>query len=299
VLRPVHDATDGADGFASLEVSPTLAHDTAGTVAAAQRLFTALDRPNVMIKIPGTAAGVPAIAQSIAAGINVNVTLLFSVEQYEATALAYIEGLERRVAAGQDISRISSVASLFVSRVDAAVDKALGSAPGGPALMGAAAIANAKVAYTRYQQLFSGSRWTALAAKAARVQRPLWASTGTKNPAYSDVMYVDGLIGRDTITTMPVATLTAFVDHGTVAPTLTRDVDRARTVLASLAAAGVDLHAISERLLEDGVDAFMRSFVTLLTEIEAKRTRYLGEAPPVATVQQTVAAVPAAVAEEQ
>ena len=289
VLRPVYDATGGVDGFVSLEVSPTLAHDTAGTVAEARRLFAALGRPNVMIKIPGTAAGVPAIAQSIASGINVNVTLLFSVATYEAIALAYIEGLERRAAAGHDISRVGSVASFFVSRIDTAVDTVLQSAPGGAALMGTVAVANAKLAYTRYQQLFRGPRWTALAAQGARVQRPLWASTGTKNPAYSDVMYVEELIGPDTINTMPVATLAAFLDHGTVAPTLTRDVAGARAVLASLAAAGVDLDAITERLLEEGVDAFARSFVTLLAGIEAKRARYLAEASHHAAAQTTVA----------
>ncbi|MGH2583887.1 MAG: transaldolase, partial [Dehalococcoidia bacterium] len=299
VLRPVYDATNGADGFVSLEVSPTLANDTAGTVATAQRLFAALGRPNVMIKIPGTAAGVPAIAQSIAAGVNVNITLLFSVASYEAIALAYIEGLERRVAAGEDISRIRSVASFFVSRVDTAVDKALESVEDGAALLGRVAIANAKVAYARYQQLFSGPRWAALAAKGARVQRPLWASTGTKNAAYSDVMYVEELIGPDTINTMPVATLDAFLDHGTVAPTLTRDLDGARAVLASLAARGVDLDAVTARLLEDGVDAFARSFVTLLGAIEAKRARYLAEAPHHTAAQTMVAEVAAGRSHEE
>jgi transaldolase len=293
VLRPVYDTTDGADGFASLEVSPTLAHDIAGTVAEARRLFAALRRPNVMIKIPATAAGVAAIAQAVAAGVNVNVTLLFSVACYEAIALAYIEGLERRLAAGEDISRIRSVASFFVSRVDTAVDKALASAPGGAALLGRVAIANAKVAYARYQQLFSGPRWAALAAQGARVQRPLWASTGTKNPAYSDVMYVEELIGPDTINTMPIATLEAFLDHGAVAPTLTRDLDGAHAVLASLAATGVDLNAITARLLEEGVDAFARSFVTLLAGIEARRAPYLAETPRAAVVQETLAEVTA------
>lgn len=293
VLRPVYNATDGADGFVSLEVSPALAHDTAGTVAAAERLFAALGRPNVMIKIPGTAAGIPAIARSIAAGVNVNVTLLFSVASYEASALAYIEGLERRVAAGGNIARIRSVASFFVSRVDTAVDAALESVEGGATLMGTAAIANAKVAYTRYRQLFSGPRWAALAARGARVQRPLWASTGTKNPAYADVRYVEELIGRDTISTMPVATLEAFLDHGTVAPTLTRDLDGARAVLATLAATGVDLDAITARLLDDGVDAFTRSFVALLAAIEAKRVRYRAEMPRDAAVRTTVADVAA------
>jgi transaldolase/glucose-6-phosphate isomerase len=224
-----------------------------------------------MIKIPATAAGMPAIARSIAAGVNVNVTLLFSVASYEASALAYIEGLEQRAAAGEDISRVHSVASFFVSRVDTAVDQALASVDGGAALMGRVAVANAKVAYARYQQLFGGPRWAALAAKGARVQRPLWASTGTKNEAYSDVKYVEELIGPDTINTMPVATLDAFLEHGTVAPTLTRDVDGARAVLASLAATGVDLDAVTARLLDEGVAAFARSFATLLAGIKAKR----------------------------
>ncbi|MGE0539555.1 MAG: transaldolase [Dehalococcoidia bacterium] len=289
VLRPVYDATHGADGFVSLEVSPTLAHDTAGTVAAATRLFAALDRPNVMIKIPGTAAGVPAIEESIAAGININVTLLFSLANYEAIALAYIKGLERRVAAGEDIAHLHSVASFFVSRVDTAVDKALASVNGAAALLGTVAVANAKVAYARYQQLFSGPRWTALAAKGARVQRPLWASTSTKNKAYSDVMYVDQLIGPDTINTMPVATLEAFIDHGTIAPTLTRDLDGARAVLASLAAMGVDLNAVTAGLLEEGVESFTQSFVTLLAGIEAKRAQYVTTMPRDPVTQKAVA----------
>lgn len=278
VLRPVYDATGGADGFVSLEVSPMLAHDSAGTVAAAQRLFAALGRPNVLIKIPGTAAGVSAIEESIAAGININVTLLFSLANYEAVALAYIKGLERRVEAGRDISRLHSVASFFVSRVDTAVDAALESVEtvdGGTTLKGRVAVANAKIAYSLYQQLFSGPRWSALAAKGARVQRPLWASTSTKNRAYPDVMYVEGLIGPDTISTMPVATLEAFLDHGTVTPTLTRDLDGAHAVIASLAATGVDLNALTARLLEEGIESFVRSFKTLLTGIEAKRVQYV------------------------
>lgn len=269
-LRPLYDATGGADGFISLEVSPRLAHNTDGTIADAKRFFAALGRPNVMIKIPGTPAGVPAITAATAAGINVNVTLLFSLAQYDAIAKAYIEGLEQFSAAGGDLSRVSSVASFFVSRVDTAVDKLLDKS-GQSDLVGKTAIANAKLAYAHYKKLFSGPRWEALAAKGARVQRPLWASTGTKDPRFSDTLYVDTLIGPDTVNTMPLATLEAFRDHGTVALTVESDLDQARAQIEKLAALDIDLEAITQQLQDDGVTLFAKSFDSLMESIAAKR----------------------------
>src|SRR5262245_30342238 len=213
VLRTVYDATEGVDGFVSFEVEPRLARDTAGTIEAARRLWARIDRPNVLIRIPGTPEGLQAIERSTADGINVNVTLLFAVEAYAGVAAAYQRGIERRVEAGGPVDRIASVASFFVSRVDSAVDALL---PEDAPLRGAAAIANAKLAYEHFGRIFSGERWERLAAAGARVQRPLWASTSTKNPAYADTMYVDALVGPDTVDTMPTATVDAFRDHGTV-----------------------------------------------------------------------------------
>lgn len=273
-LRPVYDRLDGRDGFVSLEVSPALAHDTAGTVAAAKRLAAAVGRPNVMIKVPGTAAGVPAIAELIGCGVNVNVTLLFSVSGYRAVAAAYLDGLEalaRRgptVPGGHGVDRIGSVASFFVSRVDTAVDDAL---VGGSPLHGTAAIGNAKAAYAAFQSIFSGERWQALAGAGARAQRLLWASTGTKNPAYLITKYVDELIGPDTVNTMPPDTLAAFRETGIAATTLTAGVQPARLRLEALPDAGIDLDRITARLQEDGVAAFAASFDALLAAIERKR----------------------------
>lgn len=270
MLRSLYDTTGGGDGFVSLEVSPTLAHDTFGTIEDAKRLFATLNRPNIMIKIPGTPEGVPAITDVIAAGVNVNVTLLFSLEQYEAIANAYIAGLERRVAAGLEIQHIASVASFFVSRVDTAVDKLL-DAQGRSDLVGKAAVANAKLAYARFKELFSGPRWERLAAKGAQLQRPLWASTGTKDKRFSDTLYVDTLIGPYTVNTMPPATIEAFMDHGTVKSTVEDDVEGARTYLAQLAELGIDMDAITHQLQVDGVESFAKSFESLMQSVAEKR----------------------------
>lgn len=273
-LRPVYDRLDGRDGFVSLEVSPALAHDTAGTVAAAKRLAAAVGRPNLMIKVPGTGAGVGAIAELIGAGVNVNVTLLFSVADYQAVAAAYFAGLAalaRRgptVPGGHGFDRIGSVASFFVSRVDTAVDAAL---PDDSPLRGTAAVANAKLAYAAFRSIYSGENWQTLAASGARPQRLLWASTGAKNPAYSPTKYVDELIGPDTVNTMPPDTLADFRTAGTAAATLTVDLDQARRRIDGLAAAGVDLDRVTADLQQAGVAAFAESFDALLASVEHKR----------------------------
>ncbi len=274
LLKPVYDKTGGVDGYISLEVSPTLARDTEGTIAEARRLFAALSRPNIMIKVPATPEGIPAIETLISEGININVTLIFSLSSYEDVMNAYLTGLEKRLAAGQPIDHISSVASFFVSRVDTAVDNAL-DAKGNQALQGKIAVANAKIAYARFQQVFSGTRWQALVDNGARVQRPLWASTSTKNPAYPDTLYVDTLIGPDTVNTMPPATVDAFKDHGTAAVTLTEGVEDAAGQIEALAQAGVDLDAVTDQLQNDGVDAFAKSFHALMDSVESKRAAIL------------------------
>ncbi|MBN1178605.1 MAG: bifunctional transaldolase/phosoglucose isomerase [Anaerolineae bacterium] len=271
LLRPVYDATAGLDGYVSLEVSPELAHDAHGTIVEARRLFAALSRPNVMIKVPATPAGMPAVETLIGEGINVNVTLIFSLAHYEAAAEAYIAGLERWVTAGGDPSRVASVASFFVSRVDTAVDKALEDA----ALRGKAAVANAKVAYARFRDLLSTPRWQALAAQGARPQRVLWASTSTKNPAYSDVLYVDPLIGPDTVNTLPPNTLDAFRDHGVAAVTVDQGLDDARAHLERLAVLGIDMDTVTETLQVEGLDAFARAFRTMMDAVVQKRARLL------------------------
>lgn len=270
VLRPVFDGSGAKDGHVSLEVSPLLAHDTAGTVAEARRLWAAVDRPNLMIKVPVTPAGVPAIEQLIADGINVNVTLIFSVGHYVDSAGAFIRGLTRRAAAGEPIDGVASVASFFVSRLDTAVDKQLAEL-GRDDLYGKAAVDNARVAYVRFGELFSGDDWDALAAAGAQVQRVLWASTGTKNPAYSDTLYVDELIGPATVNTVPPKTLDAFFDHGNVARTVDVDLDGARERLATLATLAIDLDGITDDLQKAGVDSFASAFKSLLGSIEAKR----------------------------
>ena len=267
VLRPIYDSTDGRDGFVSLEASPGLAHDTAGTVAEVKDLWGRLARPNVMLKVPGTVEGAPAVEELTAEGININITLLFDVKAHEQVALAFIRGLERRLEAGQPISRIASVASFFVSRIDTAVDALLRETS---PLRGKAAIANAKTAYQIFKRLFSGERWERLAAAGARVQRPLWASTSTKNPSYRDVMYVEELIGPDTVNTMPESTLRAFADHGRVRPTLDEGIDEAERVLAALAEAGIDLDAVTAKVLDEGVKAFAKDYDKLLEAIGAK-----------------------------
>lgn len=275
LLRPIYERTAGADGFISLEVSPTLAHDTPGTIAEGKRLFAALGRPNVMIKVPATPAGIPAIRALIGAGVNVNVTLIFDTAQYEAVANAYLAGLEDWASGGGDLSKVASVASFFVSRVDSSIDKLLEKVEEGAALMGQAAIANAKVAYARFGELFSGAHWSALAAAGARVQRPLWASTGTKNPKYSDVLYIDTLIGPDTVNTVPPATLTAILDHGVAARTIDVNVAQAHETLAQLMQLGINIHVVAEALQTEGVASFAKSFETLMAALSEKRQRLL------------------------
>ncbi|MFN2289779.1 MAG: bifunctional transaldolase/phosoglucose isomerase [Anaerolineae bacterium] len=271
-LRPVYDETGGADGYVSLEVSPTLAHDTEGTIAEARRLFSTLDRPNVMIKVPATPEGMPAIETLIGEGININVTLMFSLDHYNSVTEAYIAGLERLVEAGGDPSQVASVASFFVSRIDTAVDRALDEV-GERELRGKIAIASAKVTYARFGEIFRGERWGALAAKGARAQRPLWASTSTKNPDYPDTMYVDSLIGPHTVNTVPPQTLSAYLDHGLVACTLEEGLEESQAQLAQLAELGVDLDAITDTLQVEGVAAFAQSFKSLMESIAAKRAR--------------------------
>lgn len=270
ILRPVYDASEGHDGFVSLEVSPELAHDTSATIADAMRLWSAVDRPNLMVKVPATAAGIPAIEELTAAGLNINATLMFSLSDYEAVAMAYIRGAERAA----DPSTLASVASFFVSRVDAATDAALEGVGSDHAfsLRGRAAVANAKVAYQRYQELFEGERFADLRAAGTRPQRVLWASTSTKNPEYNDVMYVEDLIGPNTVNTAPPATIDAFIDHGTVeADTLLVDMDEAATFIRSLPDVGVDFDAITETLQVDGVQSFADAYAGLLGAIDRKR----------------------------
>jgi len=269
LLRPVYDATHALDGYVSLEVSPLLADDTQGTLAEARHLHALVNRPNIFIKVPATPAGVPAIEALISEGINVNVTLIFSIAQYEPIANAYISGLEQRARRGEDISQIASVASFFVSRVDTAVDKEL-ERLGNRELQGIAAIANARRAYACYQQLFGSDRWQQLAARGARVQRPLWASTSAKNPAYRDVVYVEELVGPQTVNTVPMETLEAFLDHGRVAATLEAGMDEAASQLQQLAHLGIDLDQITARLQADGVDAFIKSFRSLIDTVATK-----------------------------
>ena len=277
-LRPVYDRLGAKDGYVSLEVSPYLANDTDGTIAEAKKLWAAVDRPNLMIKIPGTPAGVPAIAATIDAGINVNVTLLFSFDAYKAVALAYVDGLEDRVSRGEPIDRIASVASFFVSRIDSKIDDKIdarvknGDAESDAlkAVRGKVAIANAKLAYAWYEEFVASDRWQALAAKGAMPQRLLWASTGTKNPDYPDTLYLDTLIGKDTVNTVPPKTLDAFRERGTAAATLTADVDGARHVLAEAERLGLDLGEVTDTLVEEGVTSFSKAFDDLLGAIAAK-----------------------------
>ena len=286
VLRPVYDETEGADGYVSLEVSPYLALDTQETIAEGRRLWGAVDRHNLMVKVPGTAAGLPAIRALIGEGVNVNVTLLFSQEVYEQVAHAYVEGLEHLAKGGGDLSRVASVASFFVSRIDAAVDKELDAKiaeANDPdqkaalqALKGKAAIANAKLAYRRYKRLFANGRFGPLAAKGARAQRLLWASTGVKDKAYRDTLYVEELIGPNTVNTVPPATLDAFRDHGRVRASLEEDVEEADHILERLAKAGISLDEITERLVEEGVTTFKEAADKLLGAVAAKRAKVLG-----------------------
>ena len=273
VLRTVYDDADGADGFASIEVEPDLAADTQGTLDRARELWARLDRPNVFIKIPATEAGIPAIEAAIGKGINVNVTLMFSVEVYRRVARAYIAGLRARLDRGEDVSRVASVASFFVSRVDSKVDKALEELGTRAALeaRGRAAIANAKLAYEAYAEIFGGDEFADLRAAGARVQRCLWASTSTKNPDYRDVLYVEELIGPDTVDTMPIETINAFLDHGRVERTLDRDVDGAKQALREVEALGISIERVTSELIEEGVASFSKSFDELIASIESKR----------------------------
>lgn len=280
VLRPVYDATSGTDGFVSLEVDPDLAYDTERTVARAEELFRAVSRRNVLIKIPGTREGLPAIEETVARGIPVNVTLIFSVRRYEEVAEAYLRGLERIADQGKNPGRVASVASFFVSRVDTAVDRMLDEViprwPGSPkaetaiSLKGRVAVANARLAYARFGEIFSTPRWKALVEKGAKVQRPLWASTGTKNPKYSDVLYVEELIGPHTVNTMPLATIDAFRDHGKVADTLTGRGNEAKEVLDDLGLLDIGIEEVCETLVRDGVQSFTDSYRKLLEAIERK-----------------------------
>jgi transaldolase len=287
ILRPVYDRTNGADGYVSLEVSPLLAHDTAATAAEAARLAKWVDRPNVMIKIPATKAGVPAIQESLAAGLNINITLIFSREAYAEVIEAYLTALEQRKAAGKPVTGIASVASFFVSRVDTLVDKMLDEKIAATsdenekmklkALQGKAANANARLAYQLFKQKFSGARWDALASGGARVQRPLWASTSTKNPDYRDVIYIEELIGPDTVNTAPHQTIDAFRDHGVAAATLDTEIAESRAIEMALHDAGIDMNAVTDKLLEDAVRLFADPFQKLLDAIEVKRKSFVGE----------------------
>jgi len=273
LLRPAFERTHGEDGYASFEVPASVAFDARKTIEAAQRYKHEIDRPNVLIKIPGTGEGVEAFEELTALGANVNVTLLFAVERYEAIAEAFIRGLERRVENGESINESASVASFFVSRVDTKVDKAL-ELTGHEELCGKAAVANAKIAYESFQRIFSGPRWEALASKGARVQRPLWASTSTKNPDYPDTLYVDELIGPDTVNTMPEATIEAAQEHATPARTVDRDVDQAHKLIEEVRAAGVDFDKlVLEELVDEGVKSFSDSYESLLDAIEDKASQ--------------------------
>jgi transaldolase len=271
LLRSVWDETGGKDGYVSIEVDPNLAGDTEATIAEARRLHEQIDKPNLFVKIPATKAGLPAIEEMIASGKNINVTLTFSLERYSEVAEAYVRGLERLVESGGDPSKVASVASFFVSRVDTETDKRLDEIGGHDELKGKLAVANAKLAYQRYKEIFSGPRWQALAEKGATKQRCLWASTSTKNPEYSDVLYVDELIGPETVNTMPEETIQAFQDHGEVALTLEQGIDEAKALFDQLAEAGIDYHDVTRVLEEEGVQKFADSFSELLDGIAAKR----------------------------
>ncbi len=290
LFASVYEATGGADGYVSIEVSPASANDSNATIAEAQRLWAMVDRPNVMIKVPGTSEGAAAVRTLIAAGINVNITLLFAVEAHARVLEAYMTGLEERVAAGKPIDRIASVASFFVSRVDTEIDKrldALAATASGAdaerilALRGKAAIANARLAYRLFRSQAATPRWAALQKAGARLQRPLWASTSSKNPAYRDVVYVEQLIGPDTVNTMPPATIDAFRDHGEVARTVDADDASAERTVAELAAVGIDLDEVTTKLLRDGLASFQKSFETLIAGLDAKSVQ-LGRAPAAA-----------------
>ncbi|MDJ0724404.1 MAG: transaldolase [Prochloraceae cyanobacterium] len=282
IFKAVYDKTNGLDGYVSIEVPPTIAKDTDTTTSEAKRYYEAIGRENVMIKIPGTSEGLPAVEATIAAGINVNVTLLFAVESYVETAWAYIRGLEKRAAAGEDISKIASVASFFLSRIDVKIDKELDDKIAATdseavkakltAIKGKVAIANAKVAYQKYKEIFGSDRWKALAEKGAKVQRLLWASTSTKNPEYSDVMYVDGLVGPDTVNTLPPNTIEACADHCDPASRIESNLEEAYQVIESLKDpdVNIDLDRVMAELLDEGIDKFIKPFESLMSSLESK-----------------------------
>jgi transaldolase len=272
LLKQVHDDGSGRDGWVSLEVDPNLAHDTQGTIDEAKRLHELVDRKNLLVKIPATKEGLPAIEESIASGIPINVTLIFSLERHREVAEAYVRGLERLVESGGDPKRVASVASFFVSRVDTEGDKRLDEIGGHDELKGKLAVANAKLAYQTYKEVFSGDRWQALEEKGASVQRCLWASTSTKNDEYKDTIYVEELVGRETVNTMPRELVEAVLDHGEIrADTIEEDVDGARKVLEDLKAAGIDYDDVVETLEREGVEKFAKSFKDLFSDVESKR----------------------------
>jgi transaldolase len=275
-LRPVYDQSDARFGYVSYEVSPTLANDTDATMKAARRYWEMIGRPNLMIKVPSTPAGIPAIEQLVSEGLNINITLMFSMKHYEAVAEAYLKGLERRSRSGGALERVSSVASFFVSRVETLVDKKIDEKLKAhpdealKALKGTSAVANARLVYQRYKEIFGSSRFAALKQKGARVQRVLWASTGTKNPAYSDIKYIEELIGPDTVNTVPPATMDAYRDHGHPRATLEEGIEQARDVVKRLKAAGIDLIDVGEELQKEGVELFDKSFQDLMKTIKGR-----------------------------
>ncbi len=279
LFRPIYDESNGQDGYVSLEVLPSLARDTEGTLENARVLWSAVDRPNLMVKVPGTDQGAPAVEELLFEGLNINVTLLFSLANYERVAKGYISALQRRHDAGLPINRIASVASFFVSRVDTATDELLeqNGSEEALALRGKVAVANAQLAYEQFQSLFGSEQFQTLATEGgAMVQRPLWASTGTKNPDYNDVLYVETLIGPDTVNTMPVPTIEAFLDHGTVSRTVDKDFAAAHEVADVLASLGISLHEVTTQLEEDGIDTFVKSYDELLAGVESKRSQLAG-----------------------
>jgi len=284
LFLPLYESTGGRDGFCSIEVFPDAARNPDATREQTQRLWSEVNRPNLMVKIPGTVEGAPVVAEMIAAGININITLLFSLEAYQRVAWAYVQGLELRMAQNLPVNRIASVASFFVSRVDTLVDKLLdekiaadpGNAARYQALKGKIAIANAKLAYEKFGQIFHGDRFTILRQAGARPQRPLWASTGTKNPDYPDTLYVDSLIGPDTVNTMPGKTIEAFLDHGTVKRTVDADLPAAHQQMADLASLGIEIDAVTQQLEDEGIASFIKSYESLLAGVEKKKTALAG-----------------------